>query len=348
VLAEKLLYDILSHPIMASFQIYLEEPGERFASGDKVEGRAVFSSRFDQTVSSVHVWFKGIAEPTTDPDYLSDNHHVLFRHHREVYAGSSVLAANTYEWHFEFVFPSITESVSPNPQWSVNELYEHEPGHPLPPTMSEFNWSGPSCCVKYQLDAQVHWRKGRYVLSSPLEVEYYPRLDAATHFSKRGCHIKPLKRFRTLSHYVGSAFHLDPPPSEDIQAILDIPTVLTPGGSVPLALTLEYLPDLSVVKLARIEVFTKTRTAVRTLKSEKRPLLRDDLLDRTSNDTLIDLFNLELPRYQLVDLEKVSESANVVSLSPGFQTYNIHRSYTLAIQASFWCLDVPCELQLEG
>jgi hypothetical protein len=89
--------DLPSPPIMVTFKIHLKEPGKRFASGDKVRGKVVFSSRSDQSVISVRVWFKGIAEPSIDHDNLTGNHHILFQHHCEVYSGDSVLLANTYE-----------------------------------------------------------------------------------------------------------------------------------------------------------------------------------------------------------------------------------------------------------
>jgi hypothetical protein len=121
--------------------------------------------------------------------------------------------------------------------------------------------------------------------------------------------------------------HSNQSPSANIQAILDIPTVLAVGGPVPITLTLDYPPD-HVVRL------------------EEKPPPKMDQLDRTSNDTLLDLFDLGLSRNQPVHLEKISKNPTVVSLTPGFQTFNIHRSYSLAIRASFWCMGVPFDLRL--
>jgi hypothetical protein len=212
--------------------------------------------------------------------------------------------------------------------------------------MWKFSWSGPSCYVEYQLDAQVQWRGRRYVLSGTTEVDYRPHVDAATFSYKRVQHKQTLKRFPTLVDIVTSRVHSNQSPSAKIRAILDIPTVLAVGGPVPITLTLDYPPD-HVVRLGRIEVFAKTRTVIRTLRSEEKPPPKTDQLDRTSNDTLLDLFDLGLSRNQPVHLEKISKNPTVVSLTPGFQAFNIHRSYSLAIRVSFWCMGVPFDLRLD-
>lgn len=143
-----------SFPIMSSV-ILLDDPNkEIYFSGDIVRGRVVFIIAKQMAVGQVGLTFSGLARATHTRHYQTSattSHTItyygrvtLFWYEKVIYQGHGQLRAGTYEWPFDFVFPTKSDT---SPTLGDSTFVQSLPflatgdPHLLPPTFSYYSGS---------------------------------------------------------------------------------------------------------------------------------------------------------------------------------------------------------------
>ena len=273
--------------------ILLDEPKAVFVAGDVVKGRVVLQSNKDEAVGAVLISFTGRAKTKLrrrNGNNRSDIYRGrgnFFRYSKELYQGHYTLRANTYQWPFEFSFPSQTDPTVPSDVFDSSPPFQsNSTVHPLPPTFSH-STSGFGrrfeSYVEYKLDATITRPASSYKflpsnLENELALKYLPcravqqpnlgLRSTQRLFTARSLRLIPSKADAKLSmkERMKSTFSKSDLPSASFSLTVEFPTQIYPGGPFPLRLSMQHTsstcPGKPDIFLRSVNVEVKTKVLV--------------------------------------------------------------------------------------
>jgi hypothetical protein len=345
-----------------------------FSAEDIVKGRVILQSQKDEAISQVSIAFMGLAKTKLYRRQHADNRtHKsqadYFYFSKKLYQGHYTLRANTYEWPFEFRFPSQTD-----PKASANAFTGSPPFrssldvHPLPPT---FSHNGSSLnrsfegFIEYKLEATLVRHK---IFASNLESTLalkYMSYRSAEHpplvwrytkqtFTAQTLRLLPEKSDVKLSmkEKMRSAFKSSELPRATFSLKMRYPTQIHSGDQPSIHLSVQHLgsncPENPTIFLKYVTMNIKTTVHVRA------PGLAYDHHDSGSrNHQILGRYGLsnELPESiglppedSSQDIERwlnlnANGGMNIQTLQLNLDTYNIAVSNRLDIKIKVSCAD---------
>jgi Arrestin (or S-antigen), N-terminal domain len=366
------------------FRILLDDSGKRvFAAGDIVKGRVVLQSQQDEAVGSVLISFMGRAKSKIRRKKRNgpNNGHTstyrgrgnYFYFSKTLYQGHYTLRANTYEWPFEFQFPSHTDSRAVVDNFDATYPFRSNSDvHPLPPNFTHSNsgyYSSYECYVEYKLEATMTRPPGSSkFFASDMKVGLplgllphrnveYPSLELKSmqgHFTARTLRLLPEKADAKLSmkEKMRSTFKKSELPSASFSLKIDFPTQIYPGGPFNLKVSMKHTgsncQQKPTVFLKSVKVEVKSTVSIRAPATftdhHEHASWSHQLLGRSG-------INLEIPEMHDVPqkdpIQAIEDGLSlcgtgVVNTRPvqvSFNTYNIAVSSRLAFNISVSCAD---------
>ncbi|KAL4882462.1 hypothetical protein BJY04DRAFT_41472 [Aspergillus karnatakaensis] len=288
--------------------------------------------------------------------------------------GGDVLAPGSYEWPFQFTFPTHEQGAT---TWAKLEPYRVDDNHPLPPTFAIETGDAARklhCGIEYKLEAQVQKPQGGLFASKvPLytEVVKLDFLNALTisntidldpyatvyrQNKEQLCKVRsklllPNNRGRSLSmsEKLSSWFSSSQLPRFTYKVSFSYPTSLVQFAPYPCHLTVEaFMEDSNVTEMPEVvmrsvAVSMTSRTSARAV-----PTLVGAM--SAEIDDKIEILNqtaLSIPVSGKMDLGQVFGPLVMRKTDVSFSTFNICRSYRLNVAAVFECAGKQNEFKME-
>lgn len=251
------------------FNILLDDPNKQvYTTGDAVKGRVILSSAKDEAVGQISVTFLGrtktkIRKRNGNSSHIYRGRGTLFWYSKVLYQGHYTLRADTYEWPFEFRFPS--ESLAR----PVDSSFDRSPPflangdtHPLP---SSFGHHGAGfstnfeCYVEYKLEASLTRPPDAGLFSSGMETQrgisflpprniQHPNLRIQA-FSQ-SCTAQTLRLLPekadakfTMKEKMKSTFSKSDLPTAIFVVHFTYPTVLYAGSPCPFRISVQHISN---------------------------------------------------------------------------------------------------------
>jgi hypothetical protein len=345
-----------------------------FSAEDIVKGRVILQSQKDEAVGQVSIAFMGRAKTTLYRRQHIDNRTYksqadFFYFSKKLYEGHYTLRANTYEWPFEFRFPSQTDpKASTNAFTGSPPLRSSSDVHPLPPTFSHNASSldrSFESLIEYKLEATLARHKlFASNLESMLALKYmsyrsteHPTLGweyTKQTFTAQTLRLLPEKADAKLSmkEKMRSTFKSSELPSATFSLNMRYPTQIHLGDQPTIHLSVQHLgsncPEKPTIFLKYVTVEIKTTVQVRA------PGFATDHHDYGSRHHQIlgrGGLSIKLPESNDSPQENSSQDIegwlnlngngvmNTQSLQLNFNTYNIAVSNRLDIEIKVSCAD---------
>ncbi|GKZ27888.1 hypothetical protein AbraIFM66951_001764 [Aspergillus brasiliensis] len=344
-----------------------------YSGNDQIRGRVIFQCSTPTEIQDIRVTFSGRAKAKVQktkgsaaPAASYRSKCLLFEKERILWhPNGEKVAPDTYEWPFEFVFPSHAQCASS--RWPETLPFRSDANHPLPPTFAAKTSDSLrklECIIEYRIHAEV-FRPQRGILGkkSPLfseivRLNFLPleaRLDMkstddhpATYqqekeqlFNIRSMLLLPENKGRSLKVQEKIQSWLSPSqlPRFSFKATFSYPTRV--AQSTPLPCFLDIMPfmeDSSVISapdivMQSLSIAIVSQTAARAAPSLMGALSgqvdeRIEILSRTS---------LGMRVMGKVDLAQAFGPLRIRHTDVSFRTFNISRTYRLCASFSFEC-----------
>ncbi|GLA32946.1 hypothetical protein AnigIFM63326_001592 [Aspergillus niger] len=360
-----------------------------YAGNDRIRGRVIFQCPTPTEIQDIRVTFSGRAKAKVQktkgsaaPAASYRSKCILFEKERILWhPNGDTVAPDTYEWPFEFVFPSHVQAASS--RWPETLPFRSDANHPLPPTFAAETHDSLrklECTIEYRVHAQV-FRPQRGILGrkSPLfsevvQLNFLPleaRWDLkstdsypATYqqqkeqlFNIRSILLLPENKGRSLKVQEKIQSWLSPGqlPRFSFKASFSYPTRVIQSAPIPCFLDITpFMEDSSVISppdivMQSLSIVMVSQTAARAAPSLMGALSgqvdeRIEILSRTS---------LGMRVMGKVDLAQAFGHLRIRHTDVSFRTFNISRTYRLCASFSFECAgktstfdvpDLPVEL----
>lgn len=362
--------------------IHLENPLAVYSGNEVIRGRVVLECSNVVNAHDVRVTFSGRSKTTVkqiirsafpSADYRSKC--VLFeKEHILMCPNGGTILPDTYEWPFEFEFPSHTELGG---EWPKDSLFRSDANHPLPPSFAA-EGSGPlgtlECEIEYRIRAQVlkpqkdFWGKRAPLFDKIVRLNFVPlaaQVDKESHlpyrYEKKSERLFRINSLRLLpesrrqnpvmqkkSRWTSSS----PPPllrfffqvsfiySTQVFPSMPLPCVLEimpliEHGDVPTA------PDI-VLQSVRMDV--ASYTYARALPS----MMGKIYSSATDPIEVIPKTTVGVPVSGRVDLNEMFGPLVFQNADVSFNTFNVSRSYELSASFIFQCAGETLECNFDG
>ncbi|PYI01658.1 hypothetical protein BO78DRAFT_353185 [Aspergillus sclerotiicarbonarius CBS 121057] len=342
-----------------------------YSGNETIRGRITFQTPKPIDIQDIRVTFsgcakakvqkvKGSAAPTTS--YRSKC--VLFEKERILWHPSDTIAPGTYEWPFEFAFPS--QVLSGSSRWPETLPFRSDANHPLPPTFAAETADALrklNCTIDYQIQAQVFSpQQGFLGRKSPLfsevvRLKFIPvsaRLDVKRDgnsavyqhqkeqvFNLRSMLLLPENRGRSLKLQERIQSWLSPGqlPRFSFKASFTYPSRVI--QSTPLACSLEITPfmeDSSVTSPPEILMQSLSITVLSQTGARAAPSLMGALSGQVDERIeILSKTSLGMPVSGTVDLVQAFGPLVFRHTDVSFGTFNISRTYRLCASFVFEC-----------
>ncbi|PYH93140.1 hypothetical protein BO71DRAFT_399979 [Aspergillus ellipticus CBS 707.79] len=354
-----------------------------YSGNEPISGRLIFQCSSPTNVRDIRVTFsgrakakvqkvKGAAAPTAS--YRSKC--VLFERERILsHPDGETIAPGTYEWPFDFVFPSHIQS-PPGSRWPEKVPFRSDANHPLPPTFAAETSNSLrrlDCAIEYRLHAQVlkpqqgiMGRKSPW-LSETVRLTFLPlsaKLDPngnSNHapmyqqqkeqvFNIRSMLLLPENRGRGLKVQEKIQSWLSPSqlPRFSFKASFSYPTCVIQSTPLPCFLDIaSFMEDSSVtsppdILMQSVSIAVISQTAARAAPSLMGAISgqtdeRIEILSRTS---------LAMSVSAKIDLGQAFGPLVLRHTDVSFGTFNISRTYRLCASFKFECAGKTTEFDL--
>ncbi|KAL4919021.1 hypothetical protein BDW62DRAFT_179774 [Aspergillus aurantiobrunneus] len=361
--------------------IRLDDQRPCYFGNETIRGRALFDSPSAIAIREIRITFTGRAKAkiqkvkgTGAPAANYRSKCAFFEKEKILlHMNGETLLPGTYEWPFEFLFPSHVQSAS---RWPEKAPYRSDAHHPLPPTFAVEAGDEArkvSCAIEFRIEAQVlKPQRGFMASRTPLVVEelrlgFIPdvavsdgddneqysaiyRQSKEQVFNIRSMLLLPENRGRSLNVQQKLQGWLSPGhlPRFSYKVSLSYPTRVV--QSMPLVCYLEitpYMEDSSVTTTPEILMQSISITAISQTAARAAPSImgaisaeiddRIELLSKTS---------LHMPVSGAVDLGRVFGPLVLRHTDVSFSTFNIGRTYRLCVTGVFECAGKTNELKL--
>ncbi|RAL04468.1 uncharacterized protein BO80DRAFT_422302 [Aspergillus ibericus CBS 121593] len=354
-----------------------------YSGSETIRGRITFQTPKPVDIQDIRVTFsgcakakvqkvKGSAAPTTS--YRSKC--MLFEKGKILWHPSGdTIAPGTYEWPFEFAFPS--QVLSASSRWPEALPFRSDANHPLPPTFAVKTADALrkiKCTIDYQIQAQVFSpQRGFLGRKSPLfsevvRLRFIPgsaRLDVKREgssaayqqqkeqvFNLRSMLLLPENRGRSLKlqERIQSWFSSSQLPRFIFKATFIYPSRVIQSTPLPCILEITpFMEDSSVtsppeILLQSLSVAVLSQTGARAAPSLMGALSgqvdeRIEILSKSS---------LGMPVSGTVDLAQAFGPLVFRHTDVSFGTFNISRTYRLSASFVFECAGSTRSLDLPG
>ncbi|KAL2870193.1 uncharacterized protein BJX67DRAFT_344869 [Aspergillus lucknowensis] len=361
--------------------IDLDNPQPCYFGHERIGGRVILQTTTPIDVETVRITFSGHtkakikkAKGSGAPVANYRSKCLLFEKVAPLaYMNGGTLAPGTYEWQFEFHFPSHVEYPSPA-KWPEKIPFRNDANHPLPPTFAiETSDSARKleCRIDYQLEAKVSKpQRGLFASKSShmvevLKLNFTPAhtvSDAADQdpnstvyrqyleqlFSIRSKLLLLENKGRSLGvqEKLKGWFFSSQLPRFSYKASFSFPTRII--QSTPLACYLEitpYLEDSSVVVAPEIKLQSLSITIISQTAARATPSIVGNMsaeIDERIN--IVSRTSLGTPVSGTIDLGQVFGPLVLRPTEVSFGTFNISRTYRLCASFVFECVGKTHEL----
>lgn len=351
-----------------------------YFGNETIRGRVLFESSTATEIQDIRVSFFGVSKAKIQkvkgagaPAANYRSKWVLFEKEKIVHhLNGGVLGPGSYEWPFEFIFPSAVQASS---KWAQNPPFRSDANHPLPPTFAIQTGDQSrkmKCGIEYLLQAKISKPQGGIIPTNDvlfieeLRLNFIPecalsdghdsgyseiyRQQKEQTFNISTVLLLPQNRGRTLSMQEQLQSWLFPSqlPRFSFTASFSYPTRVIQGS--PLQCLLEITPQIessSITSAPDIVMKSISLEAISQTAARASPSLigamsaeindRADILSKTG---------LHIPVIGTVDLRVLFGFLLFKHADVSFSTFNISRSYRLAVRIAFECAGKTSELNL--
>ncbi|KAL5360852.1 hypothetical protein BJX96DRAFT_184849 [Aspergillus floccosus] len=348
--------------------IHLNNRLPSYLGDELIQGKVLFESAHAIDLQDITVTFLGRTKAKVQkvkgavaPSASYNSKCVLFEKRRILlHLGGTTLVPGTYEWPFEFAFPS---NVQCSARWPHTLPFCSDAEQPLPPTFvaeTSDSLRRLECSVEYRIRAEVSKpqktlfsnsalfdevvrlnlvpRAVRWETGSPVSA-YQDRKEQL--FTVRSLRLLPENRGRSLSlqEKMQSWLSPSPLPRFDFQASLQYSTRVI--QSLPLDCVLNIVPLMEYVSvstppdviLQNVAIAVVSRTAARAA-----PSLMGAMSGEVDEQMeVICKSSIGIPVSGQVNLGQTFGPLAIKRLDASFSTFNIARSYRLCATFSFEC-----------
>ncbi|PIG79918.1 hypothetical protein AARAC_010352 [Aspergillus arachidicola] len=245
------------------------------------------------------------------------------------------LARNTYEWPFEFTFPSQVESPA---KWPEKAPFRSDEHHPLPPSFAADVGDSQRklhCVIEYRIEVQM-FKPQKNFLSKKRRRKHKDEV-----FTVRSLLLLPENRGRSLK--VGEKFQSwlskKQLPQFDFKASFLYSTRVLQGA--PVACLLDIIPctdgssmPFPGITLQSVSIAVMSRTSARASQS-LRGSITGDVDDRLE---ILSKTSLGMPVLGQLDLNETFGPLIFRHSDVSFSTFTISRSYRLCASFTFECV----------
>ena len=358
--------------------IQLDDARPCYFGNETIHGRVVFESSTGIDIQDIRVTFAGVSKAKIQKvkgagapaaNYRSER--ILFEKEKNLqHLNGGALGPGSYEWPFEFIFPTTVQELS---KWAQSPPFRSDANHPLPPTFAieAGNESRKlKCGIEYCLQARISRpQKGIIPINTPLFVEerrlkFLPDCavsdgqvsgysEVYRHQTEQTSNISsmlllPANRGRALSMQEKLQSWLFPSqlPRFSFTASFSYPTRVIQGS--PLQCLLEVDPHIessSITSPPDIMMKSISLTVVSQTAARASPSLigamSAEINDRTD---ILSKTGLHIPVTGTVDIGELFGSLLFKHADVSFSTFNISQSYRLSVKIVFECAGKASEL----
>ncbi len=358
--------------------IQLDDARPCYFGNEIIRGRVVFESSIAIEIQDIRVTFTGVSKAKIQkvkgagaPAANYRSKCILFEKEKIVqHLNGGALGPGSYEWPFEFIFPTVVQELS---KWAQNPPFRSDANHPLPPTFAIETGDESrklKCGIEYFLQARMSRpQKGiiptntslfveemrlkflpNYALSDGHESGYSEiyRQQKEQNFNISSMLLLPANRGRALSIQEKIQSWLFPSqlPRFSFTASFSYPTRVIQGS--PLQCLLEVNPHIESssvtsppdIVMKAISLMVVSQTAARATPSLIGAMSaeindRIDILSKTG---------LHIPVTGRVEIGELFGSLLFKHADVSFSTFNISRGYRLSVKIVFECAGKTSEL----
>lgn len=358
--------------------IQLDDPRPCYFGNETIRGRVLFESSTVLNIQDIRVTFTGVSKAKVQkvkgagaPAANYRSKCVLFEKEKILlHLNGAALSPGTYEWPFEFIFPS---AVLGSSKWTQSPPFRSDAGHPLPPTFAIETGDESrkvKCGIDYLLQARISKPQGGIIPTNAvlfveeLRLKFIPdcalsdghdsgdseiyRQQKEQIFNISSMLLLPENRGRTLSMQEKLQSWVFPSqlPRFSFTALFSYPTRVVQGS--PLRCLLEITPHIESssitsspdIVVKSISLTVNSQTAARaspSLIGAMSAVINDriDILSKTG---------LHIPVTGVVDVGELFGSLLFKHTDVSFSTFNISRQYRLGVKVVFECAGKTSEL----
>ncbi|KAB8077645.1 hypothetical protein BDV29DRAFT_45499 [Aspergillus leporis] len=340
-----------------------------YSGNEPLRGRVIFICPSPTEIQDVRVTFSGRAKAklqkvkgSVAPSATYRSKCILFSQERILACANGELPRDTYEWPFEFVFPSHAQS---HAKWPEKLPFRSDENHPLPPTFSaevEDSLRRLECVIDYRIQAQVFkpqkalLGKKSALFNEVIRLDFLPstaqfepmdltgnlfRHEQEQMFTVRSLLLLPENRGRNLKVQEKFQSWLSPKhlPRFDFRVSFEYPTRVIQASPLTCLLNIAPFEEGSSVTtfpeivLQSASIAVLSRTAARAAPSLMGAISgevdeRIEILSKTS---------IGMPVLGQADLSKVFGPLVFKHSDVSFDTFNISRTYRLCAIFIFEC-----------
>ncbi|KAF2761824.1 hypothetical protein EJ05DRAFT_185949 [Pseudovirgaria hyperparasitica] len=330
------------------------DPCRIYHPADKITGTVYLTTSSQEEFKQLKLNFRGQCKTTTTrPYYVSGNEHslasrkmlketvTLFDQEKVLFQGPYKMSPTQHEWHFEYTFPSKSETTY---QKAVKSAYYNKHPHDLPPSFrcltESYRGEG---YVHYSIEATLvrgsfksEVRNLRYLLfrrrsERPTPAKSHPNVLESQQ-------IQMHEDFRPRVDKFGKAIHystLPVPTSVKFTPTFYAPKAVAPKQVIDLGLSIKQIQDqvncndteIFTVDRLRVELLTTTRVACRGVLSQTQDVVTRSVtcVDRKLPGISIPIDDTPIALTRGFRLTDNNEA------SPSFKSYSISRIYQINI-----------------
>ncbi|KAI9876643.1 MAG: hypothetical protein M1830_004485 [Pleopsidium flavum] len=363
-----------------NFRIELYTPSKTvLIPGDKVTGSVILASPRDEAVGSVEIAFRGLSKSKITPSYGYNkvpyrNQATLFESSKTLYRGHYTLRANSYEWPFEFTFPSLTLPKAGATKWKPSQSFAHEPSHALPPTflVECLKVHGPTeNYIHYELAAILRRPSSNSVFhfgtlkdSVALPFTPFPTVESpdpklyliSNTYTRQSHLLDPdvAGQSLTLKEKVRFFWNHKQQPKSTFAVKVELPQVACNRGILPIFIGVEHnlalstAPALPIVYLRRVHI---RLIAFSFIRCPHLSIFGDHDKEEVITDR-INIIDNSFPDTPITERMSLSELLPHLKLSgslpPSFRTFNSARSYRLVVKVIVECAQKIYKAEVVG